>query len=353
MVDAPETWEFPKPGTEDELAARMAAEPRESRPGSSEQGPTISEPTATSHQFPAPQSGAYLHTHHYHVIANEPPLATAAAQGLISPAIYGPLPWGHPWPGPYLGSSKGYGPPPPGLGSIDEEAAAAAAEVARLFSQGPVLRAFVQKVLAIVCMQLLFTALVAVLFYVYTPLRLAVIHHPWVWTLCWAVTFVCLVALGYNENARRSYPTNCITLCIFMVSFALLVGIGTSFFHTHLLIEALGLTAVTVACIFIIASSTSVDFTMAGGFLWTCGFVLVLCILFGSFIEDNVFWLIISGAGAILFSAYLLYDLQKLMGGRYLAVHPDDYIYAAVQVYLDVVTLFVLTLGFLNLAGGN
>ena len=70
----------------------------------------------------------------------------------------------------------------------------------------------------------------------------------------------------------------------------------------------------------------------AGGFLWTCGFVLVLCILFGSFIEDNVFWLIISGAGAILFSAYLLYDLQKLMGGRYLAVHPDDYIYAAVQV---------------------
>jgi NADH:ubiquinone oxidoreductase subunit 4 (subunit M) len=69
----------------------------------------------------------------------------------------------------------------------------------------------------------------------------------------------------------------------------------------------------------------------AGGFLWTCGFVLVLCILFGSFIEDNVFWLIISGAGAILFAAYLLYDLQKLMGGRYLAIHPDDYIYAAVQ----------------------
>ena len=48
-------------------------------------------------------------------------------------------------------------------------------------------------------------------------MQLAVIHHPWVWTLCWAVTFVCLVALGYNENARRSYPTNCITLCIFTV----------------------------------------------------------------------------------------------------------------------------------------
>ena len=48
-------------------------------------------------------------------------------------------------------------------------------------------------------------------------MQLAVIHHPWVWFLCWAVTFVCLVALGYNENARRSYPTNWITLCIFTV----------------------------------------------------------------------------------------------------------------------------------------
>ena len=59
--------------------------------------------------------------------------------------------------------------------------------------------------------------------------------------------------------------------------------------------------------------------------------MLVLCILFGSFIEDNVCWIVISGAGAVLFAAYLLYDLQKLMGGRYLTVHPDDYIYAAVQ----------------------
>ena len=56
-------------------------------------GIALAEPAATSHHFPAPQSGAYLHTHHYHFVANEPPLATAAAQGLISPAVYGPLPW--------------------------------------------------------------------------------------------------------------------------------------------------------------------------------------------------------------------------------------------------------------------
>ena len=55
------------------------------------------------------------------------------------------------------------------------------------------------------------------------------------------------------------------TLFAFLqVSFALLVGIATSFFSTRLLVEALALTCVTVACIFVIVASTSLDFTQAG-----------------------------------------------------------------------------------------
>ena len=51
---------------------------------------------------------------------------------------------------------------------------------------------------------------------------------------------------------------------VLQLSFALLVGIGTSYFDTRLLVEALALTCVTVAAIFIVVSSTSVDFTQAG-----------------------------------------------------------------------------------------
>ena len=48
------------------------------------------------------------------------------------------------------------------------------------------------------------------------------------------------------------------------LSFALLVGIGTSYFQTRLLVEALAMTCVTVAAIFVIVASTSFDFTQAG-----------------------------------------------------------------------------------------
>ena len=54
---------------------------------------------------------------------------------------------------------------------ISDEAGTAAAAAAQLFSQGPYRRTYVQKVLAIVCAQLLFTALVATFFYLYEPIK--------------------------------------------------------------------------------------------------------------------------------------------------------------------------------------
>ena len=45
----------------------------------------------------------------------------------------------------------------------------------------------------------------------------------------------------------------------------------------------------------------------------------------------------IAVVAAILFTAYLIYDLQLLMGGRKYQISPDEYIFAAVSIYLDIV----------------
>lgn len=62
------------------------------------------------------------------------------------------------------------------------------------------------------------------------------------------------------------------------------------------------------------------------------GFVFMVAILIGVFVPSNIYYLIVSAIGALLFSSYLLFDLQAIMGGHALAVSPDDYVYAAVQV---------------------
>ena len=52
-----------------------------------------------------------------------------------------------------------------------------------------------------------------------------------------------------------------------------------------------------------------------GGFLYVAGFVFMIAIIVGVFVQSNVYYLVISCVGALLFSAYLLFDLQLIMGG--------------------------------------
>lgn len=48
----------------------------------------------------------------------------------------------------------------------------------------------------------------------------------------------------------------------------------------------------------------------AGGFLYIASSAFMLTLVVGIFWQNNLFYLIISVVGAILFSAYLLYDIQ-------------------------------------------
>ena len=46
-------------------------------------------------------------------------------------------------------------------------------------------------------------------------------------------------------------------------------------------------------------------------------------------------------AGALIFSLYIIYDTQLMMGGKHkYALDPEEYIFASLMIYLDVINLF-------------
>ena len=56
-------------------------------------------------------------------------------------------------------------------------------------------------------------------------------------------------------------------------------------------------------------------------------------------------------AGALVFSLYLIYDTQPMLGGKHkYALSPEEYIFAALNIYLDVVQLFMY---ILMIVGGS
>ena len=59
----------------------------------------------------------------------------------------------------------------------------------------------------------------------------------------------------------------------------------------------------------------------------------------------------IGAAGAFVFSLYLVYDTQMMMGGNHkYALDPEEYIFAALNIYLDVINLFMY---ILMIVGGS
>ena len=49
--------------------------------------------------------------------------------------------------------------------------------------------------------------------------------------------------------------------------------------------------------------------------------------------------------GALIFSLYIVYDTQLMMGGKHkYALSPEEYIFAALNIYLDVINLFMYIL---------
>ena len=59
--------------------------------------------------------------------------------------------------------------------------------------------------------------------------------------------------------------------------------------------------------------------------------------------------MIFSLLGALLFAGYILFDTSQIM----LHLGPDDYVVAAVDLYLDVINLFLYLLQFLQSIQGS
>ena len=58
--------------------------------------------------------------------------------------------------------------------------------------------------------------------------------------------------------------------------------------------------------------------------------------------------------GALIFSLYIVYDTQLMMGGKHkYSLSPEEYIFAALNIYLDIINLFMYILMIVGAARGD
>ncbi|KAG8197869.1 hypothetical protein JTE90_024268 [Oedothorax gibbosus] len=210
------------------------------------------------------------------------------------------------------------------------------------FSEKSIRHAFIKKVYCILMMQLAITTAFISLFLFEPNIKRYSREHSEMFWIALVFTIVLLIALSCCEKVRRSFPANFICLFLFTFFESFLLGAAASRYDTEAVLIAAGICTVVCLGLTLFAFQTKIDFTVCSGFLMVCVLVLLVFGIFAMIFPSKIMQLLYGAAGAIIFSLYLVFDTQLMMGGKHkYSLSPEEYIFAALNIYLDVINIFM------------
>lgn len=224
-------------------------------------------------------------------------------------------------------------------------------------SEAAVRSAFVQKVYSILGFQLVTTCILSSCVFqlgkswvrTNPGLTMTMISISMVVTVGMMCVFACC------PHTMRESPTNYIILAVFTIAKSVMVGFICIGYTQESVLIALGITALVVISLTLFAVCTKSDFTGMGPYL----FVLVMVLMGFSIMLAIASWagaggsaafstlrLVYAAAGALIFSCYIVFDTQLIVGGKHHAYQfsVDDYAMAAINLYIDIIQLFLFLL---------
>jgi modulator of FtsH protease len=117
---------------------------------------------------------------------------------------------------------------------------------------------------------------------------------------------------------------------------------------TQLVMFAFGGTAAVFGTMATLATSIKRDLSGLGKFMFVGVVVLILASVANIFLQLPALMLTISVVAIVIFSAFMLIDLQRVVNGG-----ETNYVSATLAIYLDVYNVFANLLAILGITGGS
>jgi hypothetical protein len=197
---------------------------------------------------------------------------------------------------------------------------------------------FLRKVFGLVSAQLLATVAICGLFMSCTPVRDVVLWMPALQLLCFVTSLGFLFACQVYKDL---HPTNLYCLAGFTLSIATSIGTVCAIYEAKglgfIVFQALGLTASVTVGLTVYTLKSKRDFSFMGAGLAASLWVLILGGLIASLVGSASAHFAMAVGGAVLFSLYIVLDVHMISR----RMSPDDYIPAAIELYLDIANLFL------------
>ncbi|KAJ3591957.1 hypothetical protein NHX12_007087 [Muraenolepis orangiensis] len=208
--------------------------------------------------------------------------------------------------------------------------------------------AFIRKVYLILAAQLSFTVGIVAVFTFVDPVRQFVIRNPAVYWASFGIYFIVYCVLICCKEPRRRFPLNLVLLGVFTLAMSYMTGTIASYYDTKAVFLAIGITTVVCLAVTIFCFQTKVDFTSCGGLLCILAVLLMIIGIITAVVLSFQYipWLhmLYAAIGAVIYTLFLAYNTQLLIGNRELSLGPEEYIYGALSLYIDIVQIFLFIL---------
>lgn len=163
--------------------------------------------------------------------------------------------------------------------------------------------------------------------------------------------FVCLCC----EDLLRKSPSKYIIYSLFVLAVSYSLGITSLYIRSDILYISIIITTGTTTSLILYSFIATTDFTE----YYTYVVAIFMCLIFigivNIFFNNTIIQIIISGGGALVFACFIVFDMQMILGQKHIKYKYsiDDFILAAMSLYLDVINMFLYIIQFLTLTSSD
>jgi len=208
-------------------------------------------------------------------------------------------------------------------------------------------RLFITKVYGILLAQIILSTVLVIVNISVPALKGFSMNYPF--TPIILLFFSIIVLLGLFISLRY-YPLNFLFLTLWTFLNAQAVGMVCAIYQVEEVVLALVTTGIVVAVLTAFTWISKVNVSHWSSYL-TVALVSLMVLSFGTLIFSLVFHIgvwwrfLLAGLGSLIFCAFIVYDTSRIM---YTSKY-NEHIPAAIQLYLDVMNLFLNILSMIGL----
>ncbi|XP_051547456.1 protein lifeguard 4-like [Myxocyprinus asiaticus] len=200
---------------------------------------------------------------------------------------------------------------------------------------------FLRKVYTILSLQIIITTAVSALFMLCNPIKTFVHESPTLVLISAIGSLILLLALAVY---RHQHPINLYLLFGFTLLESLSVATAVTFYEYAIVLQAFVLTSAVFLGLTAYTFQSKRDFSKLGACLFAGLWILIIASFMRLFFYNDTMELVFAGAGALLFCGFIIFDTHVLMH----KLSPEEHVLASINLYLDIVNLFLYILRILD-----